>query len=171
MKTLLFTGIFCLGLFSSFAQSTTAGNLQNLGQTNYIGFSNNYTIPFKTNNVNRMFVMGDSPAGSITGALGLGVAAPQAYFHLANNGSGAFTPNGLLFRTDGLSTIDNSWSFWLTTNGTLGEAFRIGNVQGGGRFRMGTVADRPLTMITNDVNRVTILDDNTQNPNDGGRRA
>jgi hypothetical protein len=169
------------------------------GNANIFGTLWNSPIYTQTNGVTRMVLMGTNPPGGITGALGLGptLTNPQAFLHVSNITTGAFSPNGRLFRTDGLNSISNSWSMWLTNNaGVSFEQFRIANTVGGGnRYRVGTVSNRGLDFTTSDISRITILptitvpydrsgfvgfnnagplfhlDIRTQNPNDGNARG
>jgi hypothetical protein len=45
--------IFFATLNSVFSQSTTVGNTQNGGQTNFIGYTNNFPLNIRTNNIPR----------------------------------------------------------------------------------------------------------------------
>lgn len=176
-----------------------AGNAQTLGTNNIFGTLWNSPIYTQTNGLQRMVLMGSNPGGGISGALGLGLGLtnPQAFLHIRNTTVGAFSPNGRLFRTDGLTTISNRWSFWLSTAlGTSTEEFYIANQTfGGGRFRLGTATNRGMNFITNDSIRVSVLgqqvfpfdrsgfvgfnlqgplfhlDIRTQNPDDGNTRG
>jgi hypothetical protein len=61
--------------------------------------------------------MGNSPAGSITGALGLGTITPLSFMHVSDfSAVGTFNAGGRLFRTDGLSGIVNQWQFFTGAN-------------------------------------------------------
>ena len=95
-----------------------AGNNNINGYNNIFGTLWNSPIYTVTDSTQRMVLMGSNPTNGISGALGLGtnLTNPQAFLHVANNFSGPFTGNGRLFRTDGLSTVSNSWSMWLTNN-------------------------------------------------------
>ena len=127
MKIIFLTIITLHLAMAGLGQSTTTGNLQNAGQTNYLGYSNNFTLFTRTAGINRMVLMGTNPAGSITGALGLGTILPLSYLHVANfTNVGGSNAGGRLFRTDGLAGIVNQWQFFTgTTSANATQKFRV----------------------------------------------
>ena len=79
--------------------------------TQFFGTTNATDIRFRTNNTQRMVLLG---TGNV-GFLGLGIAAPTSFLHLNTSATGD------LFRTDGPTASANRWQ--LFTSGT--ERFRI----------------------------------------------
>ena len=86
--------------------NTNTGN--NAFANNIFGTLWNSPIYTKTDNIQRQILMGTSPAGSITGAFGLGTISPQSFMHLSNfDNSLTSSGSGKLFLTDGLASNNN----------------------------------------------------------------
>ena len=103
-----------------------AGNNNSVGSNNILGTLWNSPIYFYTNGLSRLTLMGTNPTGSITGSLGLGTILPLSYFQISNFTSGAFSPQGKLFRTDGVNTLMNQWQFYTGPNAAAStQKFRI----------------------------------------------
>ncbi len=94
------------------------------GAGNVLGFSDNTQVWFQTNSANRMLIE-DGGSAVTDGWIGIGNIPnsfiPKARLNLYQDGS-----NGDIFRSDGLTTVNNKWSMW--TGGTASSAverFRI----------------------------------------------
>ncbi len=104
-----------------------AGNTDINGTNNIFGTLWNSPIYFSTNNTNRMALMGNNPAGSFTGAFGLGTTLPLSYMHLTN-----LTNIGSHFRTDGPDFFRSQWEFFTgPTAGNTTRKFRVFTTQTG----------------------------------------
>ncbi|HLP56409.1 MAG TPA: tail fiber domain-containing protein [Fluviicola sp.] len=204
MKYKYISIVFTFLILKVDAQSTDAGLTgNNWGATKFIGWNATNAgnpLQFRTNNINRMSLMGASPLGSYTGALGIGTVSPQALLNVVDYGTNFGNPGGRLFRTDGSTTQVNSWAMFSRTpiglGGVTAERFRISTVAGQpNQARLGTVQNGSLHFMTRDIDRVTIrndiftpydrsgfvgfnnptpsfhLDINTQDPGDGAHGA
>ncbi len=130
MKKIIITGLsILLYNVNGMAQSTTATNIQGGGQPNYLGFSNNFEVRLRSNNINRMITAGGT-AASNQGNVAFGNAlpngfAPQSRLHL--------------YQTDGFNNLR------FTTDGTghgANDGFQIG---------IGSTGD--VSFINNELNQ------------------
>ncbi len=88
MKNIILLGL-CMSLaYNVKAQSSTSSNWQNVGQTNFIGYINNFPLLIKTNNTTRMHINGNGTvaAGVFTdGFIGIGTNNPISPLHIVGN--------------------------------------------------------------------------------------
>ncbi|MGV3631071.1 MAG: tail fiber domain-containing protein [Bacteroidota bacterium] len=146
------TAIYCLTLLvigslnTGFGQAdwNTAGNAISSGD--YLGTTNTQALVFKTNNSQRMTLLGN---GSNTGwmALGLNFNGAQALFHA--NGIGYST--GEVFRTSGDSSVLNAWRMYTGSTANGNERFRIttlANSDGNHVYLQSTTAYSNLALRT-----------------------
>lgn len=147
----------------TFGQSTNGTLANTYVAGRYLGWdasSGANPLLFTTNAVNRMALTGTNPAGSISGALGLGtnLFLPQSKLHVVDFGpapaSDAF---GRMFRTDGLSLPENRWSLFTgTTPANSLERFRISTYAASSNSYLGTIQNGWLNVRTADVNRMKL---------------
>ena len=125
MKKLTLKSTFTVSFLSfsllTFAQNWRVGgntNAQLGGNPPIIGTTQNNPLNFITNSAQRMFIQNGT--GTTAGFIGIGnnFNTPLNLLHLND-----FPTNiGLLFRTDGNSTVDNKWQFFTgTTNANVTE--------------------------------------------------
>ncbi len=101
---------------------------------------------------------------------GTGGAVPQARLHLSDYGwtlpSNGSVVQGRLFRTDGLSAAENSWSIWSGTAAaaTL-ERFRMAVYANSNNAYLGTVQNGWVNFRTNNTNRTKLNGDISYNVN------
>lgn len=109
-KYFLFVLMLCAVIQNSNGQGwTLSGNTP--GAADFFGSTNATNIRFRTNNIQRMVLLGTGNAGF----LGLGTANPTSLLHLST------TATGNLFRTDGASTNVNQWQLFTANT----ERFRL----------------------------------------------
>lgn len=92
-------------------------NTGSAASNNIFGTMWNSPVYHYTSGQQRMVLMGQNPAGSISGALGLGTITPLSYFHI--NSAGSNNTTGRLFRTDGIAADFNQWQFFTGGGGIL----------------------------------------------------
>jgi hypothetical protein len=154
--------------FIGLSQSTAATNNQNVLQTRYLGFDNNFPLRTVTAGITRTILMGTAPAGSISGALGLGAGlnTPLAKLHVQDFATTVTDAQGRMFRTDGSSTFENRWMLFTGTNAATNlERFRIAtytNADANSAY-LGTVQNGWLNFRTNNINRIKLNETYTNN--------
>jgi len=129
-KYILLAFILCGLLQNIAAQWALSGNTPTA--TQFFGTTGAQDIRFRTNNTQRMVLLG---TGNV-GFLGLGTTAPTSLLHLSSSATGD------VFRSDGPSASVNRWQ--LLTGGT--ERFRIRTLANGfdtylERTQVGSEAD------------------------------
>lgn len=134
------------------------------GTNNIFGTLWNSPIYTVTNGVNRTVLMGTNPAGSISGAFGIGsnLFSPLYKFHVQDFGITASDALGRMIRTDGILALENRWSIFTGTNAaTALERFRISTNAGSNNAYLGTIQNGSFNIRTFDINRMKLNGDNS----------
>jgi hypothetical protein len=88
----------------------TGGNTSAPGE--FLGTINNQALNFRTNNTQRMTILGN------TGWVGIGITTPTSVLHINKANAGE------MFRTNGSWSLENRWRLFTTNTSTV-EQFRL----------------------------------------------
>lgn len=184
MNTKYALAVILFASFNSvFSQSTTAGNTQNFGQTNFIGYTNNFPLNILTNNVPRAQFTTGNALNSWLGNFGDGLrifdpSGGGGHLDLFTSGNAGGNETHARFGGSGQVSGQNNRFEFISTNAALGNYYstfsptgihrfdrgetEYGRLGTNGYWRFGQNTSGPVFGGLNADRRLEVVDNTTQ---------